>query len=313
MKTMIIYGRAVALDGMLVSTSSKNTVPVLETPRPASSPLKRAPAGSTDCHFHIFGPPERFPLSSSRAYTPSLGMDVECYSAIANKLGLDRMVAVQPTSYGTNHSCLLHAVETFGRHRARAIAVIDENFTQTDLRSLDEKGVCGARVNLVTRNGTPISQLKTVAQLIAPFGWHLQLYVDGSKLSHLAPTLMSLPVDIVIDHMGKIPSEKGVASREFRALLRLLDSGKCWVKLCGYRCSKLGPPYEDIAEPARTLITAAPERCVWGTDWPHPGMHGSLMPDDGKLLDLLFDWAPDSGLVHRILVDNPARLYRFKA
>jgi predicted TIM-barrel fold metal-dependent hydrolase len=231
---------------------------------------------------------------------------------MAGKLGLERMVVVQPTAYGTDHSCTLHAVETLGLHRARAVAVIDERFTPDELKKLDERGVCCARVNFITKRGTRVSQLKAVAKLIAPLGWHLQLYVEGKYLPQLVPTLLSLPVPTVIDHTGRIRPEDGLNSDAFQSLLRLLNSGKCWVKLCGYRCSRLMPPYKDLMEPARALITAAPERCVWGTDWPHPGMYGSLMPDDGELLDLLFEWAGSRELTHRILVDNPVRLYRFR-
>jgi predicted TIM-barrel fold metal-dependent hydrolase len=259
----------------------------------------------------MFGPSELFPLSSERGYTPSPKADIESYLTVAGKLGLDRMVVVQPSCYGTDNSCTLHTVEALGRDRACAVAVVDQTFTEVDLKSLDDRGVRGARVNMFRRPETSTSQLTTIAELIEPFGWHLELYVDGTDLPDLKPTVLSLPVQTVIDHMGRISPEEGSNSKERRTLLQLLDSGKCLVKLCGYRSSKSGPPYLDMAGLAHTLVAAAPERCIWGTDWPHPGMCGSLMPDDGKLLDLLFDWVSDSGLVHRILVDNPARLYRF--
>jgi predicted TIM-barrel fold metal-dependent hydrolase len=190
--------------------------------------------------------------------------------------------------------------------------VINDTFSEATVRDLDQRGFCATRVNSITSNGTPLNQLQSVARLIAPFGWHLELYTQPEELPGLAQTLLSLPVPVVIDHMGRIPASRGVNNPEFQALLRLLDSGKCWVKLCGYRSSTEGPPYADLLEPARKIVESAPERCVWGTDWPHPGMAGPLLPDDGKLLDLLYDWAPDRGRLHRILVENPAELYGFE-
>jgi predicted TIM-barrel fold metal-dependent hydrolase len=123
--------------------------------------------------------------------------------------------------------------------------------------------------------------------------------------------LLSQPVPVVIDHMGRIPTSSGMDSPEFQTLLRLAGSGKCWVKLTGYRCSVDGPPYADLLAPAQKIIATAPERCIWGSDWPHPRREGPLIPDDGKMLDLLSDWAPDPKDFHRILVDNPVKLYRF--
>jgi predicted TIM-barrel fold metal-dependent hydrolase len=260
----------------------------------------------------MFGPQSRYPMNPDRSYTPPPEANIDTYLSMAATLGLERMVIVHPTPYGDDHSCTKDAVAIFGRHRARAVAVINENWSAKALRELSDAGFCAARINSITANGTPLSQLHSVAKLIAPLGWHIELYIRPEELVHFAESLLSLPVPFVIDHMGRIPVDRGTDSIKFQTLFRLLDSGKAWLKLCGYRSSVQGPPYADLLAPARAIIQAAPERCVWGTDWPHPGLTKSSLPDDGKLLDLLYDWTADQKLVQRILVDNPTQLYGFQ-
>ncbi len=283
--------------------------PLCPPPKPPSAPRARAPSGATDCHFHIFGPYDRFPLSPGRSYdAPEAGIDA--YRAMAGVLGLSRQIVVQASIFGTDNACTLDAVAAFGRAKARAIAVIDDAVTAPELAKLEAGGVVGVRFNAVSGNGTPLDQIEALAARIAPLGWHLQLYVDGAALIALAPRLSALPVPVVLDHMGGIRAAAGTEDPAFQALRRLLDTGRAWVKLCGYRSSS-GPPYADLLAPARALIAHAPERCLWGTDWPHPHLEGRAMPDDGVLLDLLYDWAGTDAAVRRILVDNPAILYGF--
>lgn len=282
-----------------------------QAPLPASRPRFRAPAGATDCHFHIFGPQDRYPLNSIREYTPSPTASLDAYLALASTLGIERMVVVHPTPYGIDHRCTIDSIEILGSHRTKGVALINDSIAPATLLDMDRRGFCAARVNSVARNGTPVSQLPAVARLVAPLGWHVEVYVEGKQLPNLADTLLSQPVPVVIDHIGLIPTNRGVNSAEFLTLLRLLSSGKCWVKLCGYRSSSAGPPYADLLAPVQKIIETAPERCVWGSDWPHSRREGPLMPDDGKLLDLLYDWAPSPQNLHRILVSNPAKLYRF--
>ena len=274
-----------------------------------TEPRLKAPAGSTDCHFHIFGPHARYPLSPGRRYTPPEAA-IEHYRAIAAVLGIERMVVVQPSIYGTDNRCTLDAVASFGQERARAVAVLDESVTAPELRRLHEAGVRGVRFNAVSGNGTPLEQLRSVARRAAPLGWHLQLYLHGEHLLELAPRLPELGLPVVIDHMGGVSSEKGVNHPEFRTLLRLLEGGRIWVKLCCYRSSAAGHPFADVQTMAETLIAAAPERCLWGTDWPHPS-YMQTMPDDGELLDLLGEWAASAAMQRRILVENPVALYGF--
>jgi predicted TIM-barrel fold metal-dependent hydrolase len=261
----------------------------------------------------MFGPINRYELSPARSYTPPPEANVETYLTMADTLGLERMVIVHPTPYGAEHACTADSVEALGRDRTRAVAVIDEGFSRAMVEDLDRKGFCAARINSVTSNGTPLSQLQSVAKLVAHYGWHIELYTQCENLPALAPTLVALPVPVVIDHMGRIPADRGINCPEFQALLRLLNSGRCWVKLCGYRNSIDGPPYGDLFALARHIVKSAPERCVWGTDWPHPGLSKSLLPDDGKLLDLLYDWAPGPDQVRRVLVENPTELYGFRS
>jgi predicted TIM-barrel fold metal-dependent hydrolase len=190
--------------------------------------------------------------------------------------------------------------------------VVDPQIGDAELRRMDDAGVRGVRFNLVTAGGLPADALPALARRIAPLGWHLQLFIEGEQLRAMAPMLRTLPVEIVVDHMGQIMTAAGVEAPAVGALLGLLDSGRAWVKLSGYRSSSAGYPVHDVAPLARHLIGRHGERCVWGTDWPHPGFDGT-MPDDGELFDLLAQWAPDEAVRRRILVDNPAALYRFAA
>lgn len=291
--------------------STQSNVPLCESPKTTSSPRHRPPAGATDCHLHIFGPPQRYESSPTSGYKPPPNADVSDYLASASVLGIERFVLVQPTAYGTDHSRIINAIETIGRGRTRAVAAINTCFGRSQILDLGRHGFCASRINATTPNGIALDGLREIARLIAEFGWHIELFVKGSLLPELAPTLLSLPVPFVIDHMGNIPTDRGLNSEEFETLLRLLDSGRCWLKLCGYRISSLGPPYADLLAPAQKFIHFAPERCVWGTDWPHTRRFGAELPDDGRLLDLLYDWSPDPAQLRRILVENPGRLYGF--
>ncbi len=274
------------------------------------SPHAKAPPLSCDCHFHIFGPFERFPLDPGRAYEPPEA-SIEAYQQVAESRGIERMIVVQPSPYGTDNRVTLDAVRRFGPARARAVAVIDDSFDDAALRALRAGGVRGVRFNLVSGNGTPEAQLQELARRIAPLGWHVQVYAEGEKLAELAPLLARLPVEVVIDHVGGVRAALGTAHPQFQALLRLLDSGRAWVKLCGYRASSAGHPWDDVATNVSALAEAAPERCVWGTDWPHVHMASGPQPEPGRLLDQFLAWVPDPEAQRRILVENPGRLYGF--
>jgi predicted TIM-barrel fold metal-dependent hydrolase len=272
------------------------------------APKEKAPPLTVDCHFHIFGPFGQFPLDDGRHYTPPEAL-IPAYLEMAKAVGIERMVVVHPSPYGTRNEVTLDAVRQFGLHRARGVAVIDDSFTVPSLQRMHDAGVRGVRFNMVSGNGTPEEQLEALANRIAPLGWHMQIYADGNKLEAVAPLLMKLPVHVVIDHSGGVKAGLGTNHPQFQALLRLLDSGRAWVKVCSYRASSVGSPWDDAAPNVKALIAAAPERCVWGTDWPHPEMNP--IPEAGLLLDQFYDWVPNAATRKRILVENPANLYEF--
>lgn len=272
------------------------------------APGQKAPPLSCDCHFHIFGPFDKYPMSEGRTYTSPPAL-VPQYLEMAETVGLQRMVVVQASIYGTDNAATLDAIQQFGPHRARGVAVIDDSFDDAALRRLHDQGIRGVRFNMVSGNGTPEDQLEALARRVAPLDWHIQIYADGEKMLEIGDLLARLPVEVVIDHCGGVKAGLGVAHPQFQALLRLMDSGRAWMKVCGYRASSTGAPFTDVAANVKALVAAAPDRCVWGTDWPHPQMNPS--PEAGVLLDQFFDWVPDAATRHKILVDNPARLYGF--
>ncbi len=274
-----------------------------------SAPTIKAPPGACDCHAHIFGPATRFGFAEGRSYTPPDASREE-YLAMLATLGIDRMVIVQPSVYGFDNTCTTEAVEAFGTNRARSIVMIQPGISDAELRRLHDTGARGVRFITVSPGGGSLDQLHDVARRIAPFGWHIQMYVPSQTWHELASIVQDLPVPVVMDHMAGITANEGESDAGFSAVLRLLDTGRFWVKLSGYRASVAGHPYNDVAPLARRLASSVPDRCVWGTDWPHPNMH-EHMPDDGALLDLLAAWVPEEAARYRILVDNPARLYGF--
>jgi predicted TIM-barrel fold metal-dependent hydrolase len=274
------------------------------------APLRPAPHGACDAHFHIFGTYDRFPLSATRPYTPPPAL-IPHYLDMAGTLGLTRRVVVQASVYGTDNRVTLDAVQGLGRADTRAVVVVDDAADEAALRAMAELGAVGVRFNAVSGNGTPVAQLEALARRIAPLGWHLQLYAKGPALIEMAPRLAALPVPVVLDHLAGAPAAEGPDSAAMRAALTLLETGRAWVKLSGYRAGS--PPYAGIAALAQRFLREAPERCVWGTDWPHTQFATPAeMLDDGLLFDWLLDWVEeDEALLHRVLVRNPAALYAF--
>jgi len=267
------------------------------------------PAGSCDCHAHIFGPESLYPYMSNRSYTPPDAL-LSSYMALLNTLGLDRSVIVQPSVYGTDNRVTLDAIKREGEN-FRGVVVVDENVTSEELTRMHEIGVRGVRLNLLFKGGMSLSAVCQIADRIKTFGWHLQFLVDVSTFPE-HDTLKKLPVDIVFDHMGHLPTSKGVNDPGFVTLLNMLDSGKAWVKMSGpYRITCTGGyPYQDVTPFAKAIIETNPERAVWATDWPHPAIQ-TPMPNDGDLLDLLHEWVPDNEMRKAVLVDNPSKLYDF--
>lgn len=269
------------------------------------------PPGACDAHCHIFGPSHRFPYAADRAYTPP-DAPLERFEALQATLGLQRAVFVQASCHGTDNSAIADALHR-GGGRYAAVAMIEDDTTDDELAELHRLGVRGTRFNFVAHLGgapDPAMFERLVARVV-PFGWHIVVHLDAIDLRDLRPLLDRVPVPFLIDHMARIDARAGVGQEPFRQLLELLRDERCWVKLSGAeRLSRTGaPPYDDVVPFARALVDAAPERMLWGTDWPHPNVRH--MPDDGDLVDLLAELLPDPATREQVLVHNPARLYPF--
>jgi len=290
--------------------SSAPSAAVNPPPDPATRrPGLHLPPGATDCHAHVFGPRDRYPLIATPGYLPAAAPH-EDYVRLLRTLGCSRAVLVQPSPYGTDHSALLAAMRS-REIEWRGIALIDAATSDQQLADLHAVGVQGIRLHLAPDNVEAArTSLLRVANRIKTFGWHLQFYVDFAWYPTVDRLLAGLPVPVVIDHFGLVSAADGIRSPGFQAMLRLAATGRAWFKLSApYRVSMRPPNFPDVTPLARALLAAVPERCVWGTDWPHP--NASFMPNDGDLVDLLADWVPDETLRHRVLVENPAQLYSF--
>jgi len=274
-----------------------------------AKPKLRVPPLSCDCHAHILGPPSRFPYVPDRSYTPPDALP-EDYLRMLGTLGIERMIVVQASCYGEDNRRTAAAVKELGPHRARGVAMVGATITEAELQALDDAGIRATRFITTAKGGPSLEELAAVAAKVAPFRWHIEMYVPPAVWPDVLPIVERLPVPVVFDHMGGMMANTPIDDPILRRILRLLESGRCWTKLTGYRPSVAGPPYTDVAPLARHFIDRAPDRCVWGTDWPHTNIEG-YMPDDGDLLDQLGEWAMDPGVRKKILVDNAARLYGF--
>jgi D-galactarolactone isomerase len=235
---------------------------------------------------------------------------VDAYRAVQARLGTTRTVVVQPTAYGTDNDPTVAAVAALGAG-ARGVATVGPDVSDAELTRLTQAGMRGARFQMLGAPMLPWEALEPVAAKIAAHGWHIQLQMDGRLLPEREAMLMRLPCPLVIDHIGKFLEPVPVAHPGFQALLRLLDTGRCWLKLSGpYEVSRVGPPHwDDVGALAKAALRAAPERMVWGSNWPHVGVDEA--PDDAMLLDVLSDWAGDAETRKRVFIDNPKALYGF--
>ena len=267
--------------------------------------------GATDCHAHVFGPQQRFPYVANTSYIAPDAVTTDYVHMLENN-GCDRGVLVQPSVYGTDNSCMVDALRS-GLHALRGIAVVSADISDRELEDLHAAGVRGVRINLASATeGLTLADGERLAPRLKALGWHLQFYLDLTKMPEAEAQLAKLPITIVIDHFARCPAKDGVDAPAFQALLRLVQRDNCWAKAMGpYFISNNAPLYADVTPLARVLVAAAPDRVVWGTDWPHPGAR-ALMPEDPLLADLLAEWVPDETQRRKVLVDNPARLYDFK-
>ncbi|MBT8455199.1 MAG: amidohydrolase family protein [Alphaproteobacteria bacterium] len=268
------------------------------------------PAGAVDAHCHVFGPASVFPFAPERKYTPCDASKEQLF-ALRDHLGFARNVIVQATCHGKDNAALADALLASGG-MARGVAIVDPEIDDDELDALHAAGVRGVRFNFVKRlvDATPHEVFERVAARVTRLGWHIVVYFEGQDLPEVAPLVARLPGIVVVDHMGRPDVSKGVDGNGFQEFLAFLtDHEDVWVKVsCPERLTVAGPPYDDVVPFARTLVERFSDRVLWGTDWPHPNMK-SHMPDDGALVDVIPKIAVTEDLRHRLLVENPMRLY----
>jgi 2-pyrone-4,6-dicarboxylate lactonase len=277
-------------------------------------PKVALPKGAVDTHVHVFA--QRYKLSPDRGYNPpdSTLADLKHLHAT---LGIDRVVFTQPSVYGVDNAAILDgmaALNAEAPNRARAVAAITMDVRDDELAALDTRGVRGVRLNTDNKGGMPIEMraIPELAARIAPFGWHIEFLFPGKDIIELMPMLAAVKVPISIAHFAYQPATAGVKAPGFKALIELMRRRNTWMKISGAnRVSATDlPPYDDVKPMAEALIEAAPDRIMWGTDWPHPNKY-LVNPNDGDLVDAFGDWVTDDAMRRRIMVDNPAGFYRF--
>jgi len=280
-------------------------------PPPDPNPVKpkySPPPGACDGHCHIFGPASRFPYAPDRRYTPQ-DAGRETLATLHRHLGLTRAVLVQASCHGTDNSAMLDAMQ-WSKGAWRGVAMVTKNVTDMELMALHAAGVRGVRFNFVAHlGGAPdLKNVEAVIARVTPLGWHIQLHLDAEDIETYRGFLDRLRVPFIIDHMGRVEAKHGLDQKPFRLLLDLMRNELAWIKVSGpERISSGGKPFHDAIPFARALIAAAPDRVLWGTDFPHPNVR--VMPNDGELVNLFAKTVEDEPTRKQILVDNPARLY----
>jgi predicted TIM-barrel fold metal-dependent hydrolase len=274
-------------------------------------PRFKPPPLACDAHCHIFGPAAKFPYDPKASYHPP-DSPFEGLQELHKVLGLERAVIVHASCHGADMRATLDGIAR-SKGAYRGTAIIDETYTDKDFQRMHDGGIRGMRFNFVQHlGGRPdMAFFHRTVQRLPELGWHLILHLDASDLVELNDVFRKIPVPMVIDHMGRVKASEGLEQQPFKVLLEWMRNDKFWVKVCGpERVSSKGPPFDDAVPFARALIAAAPDRILWGTDWPHPNV-GKHMPNDGDLMDLFAQMATTPELQKKILVDNPARLYGF--
>jgi 2-pyrone-4,6-dicarboxylate lactonase len=294
-----------------MSTEIRDCLPPVRNTRKPNIVL---PSGSIDTHVHVF---ERgYRLSPDRGYNPPESTLADL-KRLHSTLGIDRVVFTQPSVYGTDNSAILDGMAALNAERpdrARCVVAISMNVSESELARLDASGVRGVRLNTDNKGGMPIGlgQISDLASRIAPFGWHIEFLFPGKDILDLMPTFAALKVPMSIGHFAYQPASAGVGAPGFRALLELMRRGNTWIKISGAnRVSATDlPPYDDVKPMAQALVEAAPDRIMWGTDWPHPNKYVAN-PNDGDLVDAFGEWIADQELRRKIMVETPAKFYRF--
>jgi predicted TIM-barrel fold metal-dependent hydrolase len=306
-RTFLIGAAAAAAATSVGDARAQHNVP--NSSGTAAAKLK-APPNAADCHMHIYDH-ARFPMPDSPRPPPTNATVAE-YRLLQKRIGTTRVVIVQPRNAALDNRVTLDAVKQL--QPARGVAVVSPSITDAELRSFNDGGIRGIRFSLdnpQTRAVTP-DMIEPLGKRVADLGWHIQFNVNSRIILEIEPILRRLSTPMVFDHLGH-PGAAGIEDPSHKIVRELIDKGRAWVKLSGaYSNSKIGPPeYPEATKIAQTFVKAAPERLVWGSDWPHPGVPTNK-PDDALLFDLLAEWAPDEKIRNRILVDNPATLYGFE-
>jgi predicted TIM-barrel fold metal-dependent hydrolase len=297
---------AFAAAGMSIRDANAQQVPWSSG---TNLPKLKMPADACDCHHHIYD--SKFPIAPSATLKPG-DAKVADYQALQKRIGTTRNVVVQPSTYGTDNSCTLEGMAQLGP-ASRGVAVVDTSVTEAELKRLHGLGIRGIRFNLVQAGATTVDMLEPLSKRVADLGWHVQIHQTGDGIVKMEDVLQKVASPIVFDHMGRIPKDVGVDHPAYTVISRLIDKGRTWVKISGaYMDTKVGPPtYADSTKLAQAFVKLAPQRMVWGSDWPHPTEKADDKPNDATLVDLLTEWAPDAATRRRILVENPAELYGF--
>jgi len=276
----------------------------------ARQPAMTVPDGATDTHMHVY----HAEVPSAPGGPPIPGDYRESqYRQMQRRVGLSRVIVVQPNAYQDNNRVTLEAVRALGPG-ARAVGVIKPGVSDAEIDRLTKGGVVAQRIFQLPWGAIGFDRMHEVMSRVHPFGWHANIQLDGRELPRWEDSITKLPGRFVIDHIGKYLEPVAPEHEAFRSLLRLLDTGRCWVKLSApYETSKIGAPdYGDVSRLARALVMHAPERMLWASNWPHPSAPRDNIPDDADLIDLLLAWAPDESTRRKILVDNPVELYGFR-
>ena len=273
-------------------------------------PKTKIPPGATDCHHHIYD--SRYPVDPQAVLRPP-DATVADYRLLQKRIGTTRNVIVQPSTYGVDNRLLLEALGQFGVATARGVAVVNTEVTDAELGKLHAAGVRGIRFNLAQSGGRVLNRVDPLSKRVASLGWHIQVNASGDQIADAKALWNNLPCQIVYDHLGHVPEPQGLRHPVFSVICELLHRGKAWVKLSGfYIDTKIGSPtYADSVAVAKAYVKEAPERLVWGSDWPHPTEKENEKPDDAMLLDLMAECVPDEVMRNRMFVDNPAKLYGF--
>jgi predicted TIM-barrel fold metal-dependent hydrolase len=308
--SMLAGAASVAMLASQVCAEEK-VIPTIAPPDPnPKMPEFKLPPKSCDTHTHIFGPASRYPFAPNRPYNPpEAGLDD--FRALHAKIGVERCVIVNATVHGTDNRVVTDAIAA-SNGAYKGIANVNDEMSDKDLEALDKGGIRGCRFAFLKRLGGvgDMGKFNRIVHRVAELGWHVDVYFEPGTVGDYAAMLSALPTPYVIDHMGTSLAAKGVDDPAFKALLDLQKDDKCWVKITGLeRASATGKPFHDSVPLAKKLIDNAPDRVLWGTDWPHPNV--KVMPNDGELVDLIPLYAPDAAIQQKLLVDNPARLFKF--